>query len=116
MTDIQLPAGPPRRHDEVGGPGQPAGHPAIGELDLAMLAGAAAVVFPLGVFASELVEVGPGNFATGRLALAYLGEAGIVFSVLGLYAVQRPRIGRLGLSGSGWPGSSWPRRSAARPE
>jgi hypothetical protein len=44
--------------------------------------------------------VAQGNFTAGRLVLAYLGEAGIVFAVLGLYAVQRPRIGRLGLYGA----------------
>jgi hypothetical protein len=96
MTDIQLPAGPPRRHDEMAGPDQPA----IGNSYLAGPAGVAAVVFPLMYFASELVEVAQGNFTTGRLVLAYLGEAGIVFAVLGLYAVQRPRIGRLGLYGA----------------
>jgi len=99
MTDTQLPVGPPRRH-EIGGPGQPATQPAIGDSDLAWPAGVAAVVFPLVYFASELVEVAQGNFTTGRLALTYIGEAGIVFAVLGLYAVQRPRIGRLGLYGA----------------
>ncbi len=100
MTDTQLPAGPPRRTDEIGGTGQPARQPAIGDSDLAGLVGVAAVVFPLVYFASELVEVAQGNFTTGRLALTYIGEAGIVFAVLGLYAVQRPRIGRLGLYGA----------------
>jgi hypothetical protein len=65
-----------------------------------MLAGMAAVMFPLVYFASELVEVAQGGFTTARLALTYLGEAGIVFAVLGLYPVQRPRIGRLGLYGA----------------
>jgi hypothetical protein len=51
-------------------------------------------------FASELVEVAQGDFSTARLALAYFGEAGIVFAVIGLYAVQRPRVGRLGLYGA----------------
>jgi hypothetical protein len=97
MTDTQLPAGPPRRHGETGGPGRAASQPALGDSDLAGLAGVAAVVFPLVYFASELVEVAQGNFTTARLALAYIGEAGIVFAVIGLYAVQRPRIGRLGL-------------------
>jgi len=78
MTDTQLPAGPPRRHG-MGGPGQPATQPTIGDSDLATLAGLAAVVFPLVYFASELVEVAQGNFTTGRLALTYIGEAGIVF-------------------------------------
>ena len=74
MTDIQLPAGPPRRREEMGGPGQPAREPGIGDSDLATLAGVAAVVFPLVYFASELVEVAQGNFTTGRLALTYIGE------------------------------------------
>jgi hypothetical protein len=100
MTDTQLSVGPPRHHDEIGGPGLPASQPTIGDSDLATLAGVAAVVFPLVYFASELVEVAQGNFTTARLALTYLGEAGIVFAVLGLYAVQRPRIGRLGLYGA----------------
>jgi hypothetical protein len=99
MTDTRQPAGAPWRNDEVGGPDQPAMEPAIGDSDLASLAGVAAVVFPLVYFASELVEVAQGNFSTARLALAYIGEAGIVFAVIGLYAVQRPRIGRLGLYG-----------------
>ena len=100
MTDTQRPAGAPRRNDEMGGPGQPARQPAIGDSDLAALAGVAAVVFPLVYFASELVEVAQGNFSTARLALAYIGEAGIPLVVIGLHAVQRPRIGRLGLYGA----------------
>jgi hypothetical protein len=39
-----------------------------------------------------------GRFSTVRLALTYIGEAAIPLFVLGLYAVQRPRIGRLGLA------------------
>jgi hypothetical protein len=85
MTDTQLPAGPPRHHNEIGGPGQPV----IGDSDLATPAGVAAVVFPLVYFASELVEVAQGNFTTGRLALRYTGEAGIIFAVLGRYAGLR---------------------------
>jgi hypothetical protein len=57
-------------------------------------------VFPLVYFASELMEVAQGNFSTARLALAHIGEAGIPLVVIGLYAVQRPRIGRLGLYGA----------------
>jgi hypothetical protein len=98
MADTQHPAGPPR--DETDGSDQPARQPAIGDSDLATLAGVAAVVFPLVYFASELVEVAQGDFSTARLALAYIGEAGIVLAVIGLYAVQRPRIGRLGLYGA----------------
>ncbi|MEP6851695.1 MAG: hypothetical protein ABJA87_03415 [bacterium] len=50
--------------------------------------------------ASDILEVGQGQFSTSRLALTYAGEAGIPLFVLGLYAVQRPRIGRLGLFGA----------------
>src|SRR5512133_2869756 len=100
MTDTQRPAGAPRRNNEMGGSDQPARQPTMGDSDLATLAGVAAVVFPLMYFASELVEVAQGNFSTARLALAYVGEVGIVFVVIGLYAVQRPRIGRLGLFGA----------------
>ena len=78
MTDIQLQAGPTRRTDEIGGPGQPAREPAIGDSDLATLAGVAAVVFPLVYFASELVEVAQGSFTTARLVLTYLRKRGLV--------------------------------------
>lgn len=84
----------------MGGPGRPVPRPALGNPDLPALVGVAAVVFPLVYFASELVEVAQGNFSTGRLVLTYIGEAGIVFSTIGLYAVQRPHIGRLGLYGA----------------
>ena len=91
----------PRRNDAIGGPDQITRQPAFGDSDLAGLAGMAAVVFPLVYFASGLVEVAAqGDFTTARLALAYIGEAGIALTVIGLYAVQRPRIGRLGLYGA----------------
>jgi hypothetical protein len=51
-------------------------------------------------FISELIEVGQGGFSTFRLFLTYVGEAAIPLFVIGLYAVQRPRIGRLGLAGA----------------
>jgi hypothetical protein len=50
--------------------------------------------------ASDILEVGQGRFSTVRLMLTYAGEAAIPLFVLGLYALQRPRIGRLGLLGS----------------
>jgi hypothetical protein len=100
VTDTQLPADASRRNGEAGGPNQLTRQPAAVDSDLAALAGIAAVVFPLVYFASELMEVAQGNFSTARLALAYIGEAGISLVVIGLYAVQRPRIGRLGLYGA----------------
>jgi len=100
VRNIQPPAAASRRGGETGGPDRPRREPAAGGSDLAALAGIAAVVFPLVYVAAEFLEVAQGNFSTARLALTYIGEAGIVFVPLGLYAVQRPRIGRLGLYGA----------------
>jgi hypothetical protein len=60
----------------------------------------AAVGFTIAYFLSDLIEVVQGDFSTLRLLLTYLGEAAIPLFVMGLYAVQRPRIGRLGLVGA----------------
>ena len=68
--------------------------------DLARLVGLATVGFTVVYFVSDLIEVAQGNFSTARLVLTYLGEAAIPLFVLGLYAAQRPRIGRLGLFGA----------------
>lgn len=68
--------------------------------DLRIVVGVAAIVFSAVYLASDLIEVAQGNFSTLRLSLTYVGEAAIPFFVLGLYAVQRPRIGRLGLFGA----------------
>jgi hypothetical protein len=67
---------------------------------LATSVGLAAIGFTAMYLASDVLEVGQGHFSTARLALTYLGEAAIPLFVLGLYAVQRPRIGRLGLFGA----------------
>jgi hypothetical protein len=64
------------------------------------LLGLAAIGFTVVYLASDILEVGQGHFSTLRLILTYLGEAAIPLFVLGLYAVQRPRIGRLGLAGA----------------
>ena len=58
--------------------------------------GLAAIFFPIVYFVADLVEVAQGDFSNARLVLAYIGEAAIPLFVIGLYAVQRPRIGRLG--------------------
>jgi hypothetical protein len=60
----------------------------------------AAIGFTAVYLASDILEVGQGHFSTVRLILTYIGEAAIPLFVLGLYAVQRPRIGRLGLVGA----------------
>jgi hypothetical protein len=68
---------------------------------LAMPVGLAAIGFSVVYFASDILEVGQGgHFSAVRLALTYAGEAAIPLFVLGLYAVRRPRIGRLGLFGA----------------
>lgn len=69
---------------------------AVGNSDLVTLVAVAAVVFPIVYFVADLVEVAQGNFSTARLALAFIGESAIPLFVVGLYAVQRPHIGRLG--------------------
>lgn len=51
-------------------------------------------------FLSDLVELGQGGFSTVQLALTLLAEAAIPFFVVGLYLVQRPRIGTLGFAGT----------------
>jgi hypothetical protein len=60
----------------------------------------AAILFSALYFVSDLIELAQGGFSTGQLALTYAGEAAIPFFAIGLYAVQRPRIGRLGLVGA----------------
>jgi hypothetical protein len=67
---------------------------------LLLLVGLAAVGFTAVYLISDLIEVAQGGFSTFRLWLTYAGEAAIPLFVIGLYAVQRPRIGRLGLVGA----------------
>ena len=69
-------------------------------IDLRLLVGVTAICFTAVSLISDLVEVAQRNFSTFRLSLTYIGEAGIPLFVIGLYAVQRPRIGRLGLAGA----------------
>jgi hypothetical protein len=65
-----------------------------------VLVGVAAVVFPLIYFVSDVVESVQGDFTVERLTLTYLGEAAIPLFVLGLYGMQRPTIGSVGLLGA----------------
>jgi hypothetical protein len=67
---------------------------------LPLLIGLAAVVFSAVYVISDLIEVAQGDFSTFRLSLTYVAEAAIPLFVIGFYAVQRPRIGRLGLFGA----------------
>jgi hypothetical protein len=92
----------PLRAVESGHPGGRGDHDRLTEKstatnsDLVVLVGLSAVIFPVVYFVADLIEVAQGNFSTGRLVLAYIGESAIPLFVVGLYAVQRPRIGRLG--------------------
>jgi hypothetical protein len=61
------------------------------------LIGLSALGFSALYFVSDLIELLQGGFSTAQLALTYAAEAAIPLFVLGLYALQRPRIGRLGL-------------------
>jgi hypothetical protein len=62
--------------------------------------GLAAVLFSFVYFVSDLIELAQEGFSTPQLVLTYLGEAAIPLFVIGLYAAQRPAIGRLGLVGA----------------
>jgi hypothetical protein len=62
--------------------------------------GLTAVVFSALYFISDVIELAQGGFTTEQVALTYAAEAAIPLYVVGLYAVQRPRIGPLGLAGA----------------
>lgn len=78
-------------------PGGEAARIAGGASSTGTLVGSAAVVFSVLYLISDLMELGQGGFSTPQLLVTYAAEAAIPLFVLGLYAVQRPRIGRLGL-------------------
>jgi hypothetical protein len=59
--------------------------------------GLAALSFSALYFLSDAIEAAQGGFSTAQLLLTLVAEAAIPFVVVGLYRVQRPRIGRLGL-------------------
>ncbi len=70
------------------------------DLDLARVLGLMTIVLTAVYLLSDLLEVAQGDFSTLRLSLTYAGESAIPLFVIGLYAVQRPQIGRLGLLGA----------------
>lgn len=63
--------------------------------------GAAALGFSLLYFATDLIEVAQGGFSDWQLWLTLLAEIAIPFFVVGLYLVQRPKIGLSGAIGAG---------------
>jgi hypothetical protein len=64
---------------------------------LDLLIGSAAIVFSLLYFVSDVIELFQGGFSTAQLSATYAAEAAVPLVVLGLCALQRPRIGRVGL-------------------
>ena len=68
--------------------------------DVVSLIGVAAVVFSALYLLSDVIETAQGGFSTAQLVLTYISEAAIPLFVLGIYAAQRPSIGRLGLLGA----------------
>jgi hypothetical protein len=73
------------------------GRPTDSASGTATVVGWAAVGFSALYLISDLLELGQGGFSTLQLVMTYVAEAAIPLFVLGLYAVQRPRIGRPGL-------------------
>lgn len=71
-----------------------------GSARIALLVGWAALAFSGLYWLSDLIEFAQGGFSTPQLALTYAAEAAIPLFILGLFAVQRPRIGALGLVGA----------------
>lgn len=67
---------------------------------LALAIGLAAIGFSVLYVAADVVETLQGSFSAVRLSLTYAAEAAIPLFVLGLWSVQRPRIGRLGALGA----------------
>lgn len=70
--------------------------PSGGSSGIAAVVGWSAVGFSVLYLLSDLLELAQGGFSTPQLLMTYVAEAAIPLFVLGLYAVQRPRIG--------WPG------------
>jgi len=78
----------------------PSDHDLLSPPNVCLLVGLAAILFSLLYFASDVIEAVNGGFSTLQLAMTYAAEAAIPFIVIGLYAVQRPRIGLLGFTGA----------------
>src|SRR5918994_4789539 len=62
----------------------------------AKLIGLVAVVSSTLYFVSDVIEVAQGGFSVGQLWLTLVAEAAVPFFVIGLWLVQRPRLGRIG--------------------
>ena len=69
---------------------------ALRDIPTATLVGSAALVFSVLYLVSDVIEALQGGFSGGQLGLALIAEAAIPVVVIGLYVMQRSRIGRLG--------------------
>jgi hypothetical protein len=65
---------------------------------LSSVVGPAALLFSILYFISDVIELAQGGFSTVQLTLTLAAEAAIPFFIVGLYVLQRPRMGRLGLA------------------
>jgi hypothetical protein len=63
---------------------------------LPTVVGLTAIVSSVLYFGSDVIEAAQGGFSAGQLWLTLVAEAMIPVFVVGLYVVQRPRIGQLG--------------------
>lgn len=59
-----------------------------------------AVLSSAAYFVSDVIEAAQGGFTTGQLWLTLVAEAALPVVAIGLYAVQRPAMGRLGFCGA----------------
>jgi hypothetical protein len=64
------------------------------------LVGTSAVIAPALHSLTDVLEALGGGFSVPQLGLNYVAFVAMPFIVLGLYAMQRPRMGWLGLSGA----------------
>jgi hypothetical protein len=69
---------------------------ALRDIPTATLVGSAALAFSVLYLVSDIIEALQGGVSGGQLAMTLIAEAAIPVLVIGLYVVQRPRIGRLG--------------------
>lgn len=74
--------------------------PLVLPADVVSLIGVAAVAFSMLYLLSDVIELAQGGFSPAQLVLTYVSEAAIPLFVIGIYAAQRPSIGRLGLIGA----------------
>jgi hypothetical protein len=63
--------------------------------------GWSAVIFSALYLLSDVIEAAQAGFSAGQLWLTLVAEAAIPPLMLAIYALQRPRTGRLGLAGAG---------------